>query len=54
VRGGFPDDVIAQLTAGADAVASALEDRANTKVRRVERLAPDWRLSAGYPGWRCP
>ena len=35
VRGGFPADTIAQLSAAADAVSSAVVDRANTKVRRV-------------------
>jgi hypothetical protein len=35
VRGGFPADTIAQLSTAADAVTSALVDRANTRVRRV-------------------
>lgn len=35
VKGGFPADTIAQLSAAAAAVSDALEDRANTRVRRV-------------------
>jgi hypothetical protein len=35
IRGGFPADTIAQLTAAADAVSAAVAERANTKVNRT-------------------
>jgi hypothetical protein len=35
IRGGFPADTIAQLTAAADAVSVAAAERANTKVNRT-------------------